>query len=83
MRIVASIALNDEWWVSQSVRYVGIELLGQVKRGGVGENRRGWYEKYGMKRAGDGMNDDIKAMVPSITHHFASLWPRTDRTTFS
>ena len=41
------------------------------------------HEKYGMKRGGVGMNDDIKAMVPSITHHFASLWPRTDRTTFS
>ena len=29
------------------------------------------------------MNDDIKAMASSITHHFASLWARTDRTTFS
>ena len=31
MHIAASIALNDESWVSQSVRYVGIELLGQLK----------------------------------------------------
>ena len=36
-----------------------------------------------VKRRGVGMNDDIKAMASSITHHFASLWPRTDRTTFS
>ena len=31
MRIAASIALNDESSVTHSVRYVGIELLGQFK----------------------------------------------------
>ena len=39
--------------------------------------RREWW------KGGVGMNDDIKAMASSITHHFASLWARTDRTTFS
>lgn len=35
---------------------------------------------YGMvKRRGVGMNDDIKAMASSITHHLASLWPRAVR----
>ena len=29
--LIASIALNDESLVSKSVRYVGIELLGQLK----------------------------------------------------
>ena len=30
--LIASIALNDESLVSKSVRYVGIELLGQLKK---------------------------------------------------